>query len=175
MGRWRHTRAALPVLRASWMLPSRAGFAWFAFANRSCLSGLLCLWKKAHHCGAVPKYCRYVGITLCPSSPVLSWSTLSSVWRHTCGQHLYHPLGHSAFWGKELDFEKEQKKNVWAEFYLWPCFVLFSFLHSQVKKVFQLYRRLSSEELHAATFYRTTLEAPIYTWPTKWKASPNPA
>lgn len=42
------------------------------------------------------------------------------------------------------------------------CFV-FSFLLSQVEKVFQLYRRLSSEELHAETFYRATVETSLYT------------
>lgn len=158
-----------------WSRSSRAGFAWFAFTHRSCLSGQLCLWKRGH------KHC---GIRLCPStagmlvSPCVHPAQCSALFRrHTCSQRLYHPLGREALWEKELDFDEEQKKDVWAEFYLWSCFglVFFPSLLSQVKKVFQLYRRLSSEELHAATFYRTTLETSLYTWPTKWKASPNPA
>lgn len=42
-------------------------------------------------------------------------------------------------------------------------FLFFPFLLSQVEKVFQLYRRLSSEELYAATFYRTAVETSLYT------------
>lgn len=62
-----------------WPRSSRAGFAWSAFANTSCLSGQLWPWKRAHYCRAVPKRCRYVSITLCPSNLMFSWRTLSSV------------------------------------------------------------------------------------------------
>lgn len=117
-------------------------------------------------------------IALCPPSPVFSWSMLGSVLE----AHLQTAfLPTSGMWcssRKGVRFWGRMGKDVWAELWLWSYFVLlffFLFLLPQVKKVFQLYRRLSSEELHAATFYRATTETSIYTWPTKWKASPNPA
>lgn len=166
-------------LDASQLQPrsSRAGFAWFAFTNIACISGQLCLWKRAHLCKAVPKHCRYVGIALCPPSPVFSWCTFGSV-LEAHFQIAFLPS--SGMWcslRKGVRLWGRTGRVVWAELQLWSCFVLlfFSFLLSQVEKVFQLYRRLSSEELHAETFYRATTETSIYTWPTKWKASPNPA
>lgn len=67
-------------------------------------------------------------VSLCVH-PAQCSAWVGSAWAHSalfrgliCKQHFYHPLGCPALWGKQLDFDEEQKKNVRAEFYLWTCF-----------------------------------------------------
>lgn len=75
----------------------------------------LCLWKRVHYCHAVPEPSKYVHVTLCPSSPGLSWNTLRSVRRHTCRQHLYCVWDMMLF--EEMNL-KNNRKNLSVEFYL---------------------------------------------------------
>lgn len=146
-----------------WSRSSRAGFAWFAFTHRSCLSGQLCPWKRGH------KHC---GIRLCPStagmlvSPCVHPAQCSALFRrHTCSQRLYHPLGREALWEKELDFDEEQKKMfelsftcdlvlVW--FFFPPCFLrskkFFSFIEGCLVKNYM--QRPSTEQLLKHPFIR---------------------
>lgn len=90
MGRWRHTRAALPVLQASWMLPSSGpevaelglrdlpSLIDPAFqGNYACERGHITVRLCLSAAGMLVSPCVHPALR--PSSPVLSWSPLSSV------------------------------------------------------------------------------------------------
>lgn len=100
MGRWRHTRAALPVLQASWMLPSCGpevaelglhdlpslidpAFQGNYACERGHITARLCL--------------STAGMLVCVHPAQCSAGAHSALFRrHTCRQHLYHPLGPDA-------------------------------------------------------------------------------
>lgn len=106
-GRWRHTRAALPVLQASW-LQANAG----PEAAELGLHDLLSLIHPAFQ-GNYGRERGHITAGLCQSaagmsaSPCvhLAWCSAGGrsalFWVHAFRQDLYRPLGHDALW-KEL-------------------------------------------------------------------------
>lgn len=115
MGRWRHSRAALPVLQTSWMLPSSGPevaelglydlpsltdptFQGNYACERECITVRLCLSTAG----------MWVSLCVHPAQ-CSAWAgsarAHSALFRGLiCRQHFYH-LGSAALWGKQLDFE----------------------------------------------------------------------